>query len=191
MPGVPPVLSRGKSLNPVIPSTITASAQQSLHSPAQNSITTNVVGNVLPNSNVPLLPQNNNSSAAMSTHPVAGIGSSNTPVTPGVGGLLNSMVAPNVPVSSLSNITPGLGSGGVGIPSTLNASGSVGLPSYPINSNLDVVLPPQQPAKIKKGVKRKADTTTPTATSFDSPYVNTDPKTPKTATRNAGRQVSY
>lgn len=39
---------------------------------------------------------------------------------------------------------------------------------------MDSVLPPQQPAKSKKGVKRKADTTTP-ANSFESPYVMADP----------------
>lgn len=173
-------------MNPVIPSTVGSSAQQpSLHSPAHNNPgTTNAVGSgALSSTNVPVLSQNNNSAAV--PNPVATIGST-TPATPS--GLLNPMVAPNAPVS-LSNITPGIGAGGV---PSLNTAGTVGLPTpYPINSNLDVVLPPQQPAKIKKGVKRKADTTTPTATSFDSPYVNTEPKTPKTATRNAGRQVSF
>lgn len=54
---------------------------------------------------------------------------------------------------------------------------------------MDSVLPPQQPAKIKKGVKRKADTTTP-ANSFE-PYALTDPaKSAKIATRReSGRQV--
>ncbi|KAL5276095.1 BRD4 family protein [Megaselia abdita] len=176
-------VSRGKSLNPVIPSTVGSSAQPSLHSPAHNPGTTNAVASgALPSTNVPVLSQNNNSSAAV-PNPVTTIGSTTT-TTPS--GLLNPMVAPTTPVT-LSNITPLIGAGGV--PSTLNTAGTVGLPpSYPINSNLDVVLPPQQPAKIKKGVKRKADTTTPTATSFDSPYVNTEPKTPKTTTRNTGRQ---
>lgn len=41
-------------------------------------------------------------------------------------------------------------------------------------TGMDSVLPPQQPAKSKKGVKRKADTTTP-ANSFESPYVLADP----------------
>lgn len=178
-PGATPV-SRGKSLNPVIPSTVGSSAQP-LHSPAHTG-TTNAVGSALPSTNVPVLSQNNATAAV--PNPIAAIGSTTTP-TP----ILNPMVAPSAPVT-LSNITPGIGAGGV--PSTLNTAGTVGLPTpYPINSNLDVVLPPQPPAKIKKGVKRKADTTTPTATSFDSPYVNTEPKTPKTATRNAGRQVSF
>lgn len=56
---------------------------------------------------------------------------------------------------------------------------------------LDSVLPPQQPAKMKKGVKRKADTTTP-ANSFETSYSLTDPaKSAKIATRReSGRQVN-
>lgn len=186
-------VSRGKSLNPVIPATVASSAQP-LHSPALTPGTTNAVGGgALPSTNVPVLSNNAATTAASSVVPnaITTIGSSSS-TTPS--GLLNQMVAPNAPGSNLSNITPGIGGAGAGgIPSQMNTAGTVaGLQaSYPINSNLDVVLPPQQPAKIKKGVKRKADTTTPTATSFDSPYVNTEPKTPKTATRNAGRQVSF
>lgn len=66
-------------------------------------------------------------------------------------------------------------------------------PQYQMNKapqpGMDSVLPPQQPAKIKKGVKRKADTTTP-ANSFE-PYALTDPaKSAKIATRReSGRQV--
>lgn len=56
----------------------------------------------------------------------------------------------------------------------------------------DSVIPPQQPAKVKKGVKRKADTTTPTANSFESPYATIDSaKSAKIATRReSGRQVN-
>lgn len=67
-------------------------------------------------------------------------------------------------------------------------------PQYQMNKapqpGMDSVLPPQQPAKMKKGVKRKADTTTP-ANSFESPYTLTDPaKSAKIATRReSGRQV--
>lgn len=65
--------------------------------------------------------------------------------------------------------------------------------SYLINSTqspMDAVMPPQQPAKVKKGVKRKADTTTPTATAFESPYTPLDSKSAKIATRReSGRQV--
>lgn len=72
----------------------------------------------------------------------------------------------------------------------------VGQPADPylINSSqpsIEQVLPPQQPAKVKKGVKRKADTTTPTATAFESPYTNPmDSKSAKIGTRReSGRQV--
>ncbi|XP_055550307.1 homeotic protein female sterile-like isoform X2 [Wyeomyia smithii] len=64
---------------------------------------------------------------------------------------------------------------------------------YIVNSSqsgIETVLPPQQPAKVKKGVKRKADTTTPTATAYDPHYgTNMDPSNPKIATRReSGRQ---
>ncbi|XP_062560513.1 homeotic protein female sterile-like isoform X2 [Armigeres subalbatus] len=64
---------------------------------------------------------------------------------------------------------------------------------YIVNSSqsgIETVLPPQQPAKVKKGVKRKADTTTPTATAYDPHYgANLDPSNPKIATRReSGRQ---
>ncbi|XP_055903921.1 homeotic protein female sterile-like isoform X2 [Eupeodes corollae] len=59
--------------------------------------------------------------------------------------------------------------------------------AYHVNSTqpgpLDAVIPPQQPAKMKKGVKRKADTTTPTANAFESPYPSIDSKSAKIATR--------
>ncbi|XP_055640274.1 homeotic protein female sterile-like isoform X2 [Toxorhynchites rutilus septentrionalis] len=64
---------------------------------------------------------------------------------------------------------------------------------YIVNSSqsgIETVLPPQQPAKVKKGVKRKADTTTPTATAYDPHYgTNLDPSNAKIATRReSGRQ---
>ncbi|KAI4492152.1 hypothetical protein M0802_010049 [Mischocyttarus mexicanus] len=52
------------------------------------------------------------------------------------------------------------------------------------------VMPPSQPAKLKKGVKRKADTTTPTANSFEPIYAPMDPKNAKIpARRESGRQI--
>ena len=51
-------------------------------------------------------------------------------------------------------------------------------------------MPPSQPAKLKKGVKRKADTTTPTANSFDPIYAPLDSKNAKIPTRReSGRQI--
>ncbi|XP_012252969.2 homeotic protein female sterile-like isoform X2 [Athalia rosae] len=53
------------------------------------------------------------------------------------------------------------------------------------------VMPPSQPAKLKKGVKRKADTTTPTANSFEPLYhPPLDAKNAKISTRReSGRQI--
>ncbi|KAK0179895.1 hypothetical protein PV327_005605 [Microctonus hyperodae] len=52
------------------------------------------------------------------------------------------------------------------------------------------VMPPSQLAKLKKGVKRKADTTTPTANSFEPLYQPMDSKNAKLPTRReSGRQI--
>lgn len=52
------------------------------------------------------------------------------------------------------------------------------------------VMPPSQPAKLKKGVKRKADTTTPTANSYDPLYTPLESKNAKIpARRESGRQI--
>jgi hypothetical protein len=68
-------------------------------------------------------------------------------------------------------------------------------PAFMVNNNQSIInavsVPPQQPAKVKKGVKRKADTTTPTtATGFnDSGYPSVDSNVNvKVSTR--GRQVN-
>lgn len=70
------------------------------------------------------------------------------------------------------------------------------VPAQPLNNPLaDVVaspvLPPQAPAKVKKGVKRKADTTTPTATAYDAHYASPlESKSAKISTRReSGRQI--
>jgi hypothetical protein len=52
------------------------------------------------------------------------------------------------------------------------------------------VVPPSQPAKVKKGVKRKADTTTPTATAYDYNPPMESSKSAKISTRReSGRQI--
>lgn len=63
-------------------------------------------------------------------------------------------------------------------------------PPYMVNSQLNnVSVPPQQPAKVKKGVKRKADTTTPTtATGFNDAGFPSIDSNLKVSTR--GRQVN-
>lgn len=78
-------------------------------------------------------------------------------------------------------------------PGLLPAATAAGAP-YLVNSTqagLDPVLPPQPPAKVvKKGVKRKADTTTPTANAFEGYGAPIDNKSAKIATRReSGRQV--
>lgn len=63
---------------------------------------------------------------------------------------------------------------------------SSGASSFLVNQPMinTVSIPSQQPAKVKKGVKRKADTTTPTSSFNDTGY----PADSKVSTR--GRQVS-
>jgi len=64
------------------------------------------------------------------------------------------------------------------------------VPPSPQVPTAPAVMPPSQPAKLKKGVKRKADTTTPTANAFDPLYAPLDPKNPKIPTRReSGRQI--
>ncbi|XP_031836832.1 homeotic protein female sterile isoform X4 [Nomia melanderi] len=63
------------------------------------------------------------------------------------------------------------------------------VPPPPQVPTAPTVMPPSQPAKLKKGVKRKADTTTPTANSFE-PIYKLDPKNAKIPTRReSGRQI--
>lgn len=66
-------------------------------------------------------------------------------------------------------------------------------PPYMVNSQQPMInnvsVPSQQPAKVKKGVKRKADTTTPTTAGFnDAGYPSMDSSNVKVSTR--GRQVN-
>ncbi|XP_063912894.1 bromodomain-containing protein 3-like isoform X4 [Zophobas morio] len=52
------------------------------------------------------------------------------------------------------------------------------------------VVPPSQPAKVKKGVKRKADTTTPTATAYDyNPQLESSKSAKISTRRESGRQI--
>ncbi|XP_071564475.1 homeotic protein female sterile isoform X3 [Temnothorax nylanderi] len=64
------------------------------------------------------------------------------------------------------------------------------VPPPPQVPTTPTVMPPSQPAKLKKGVKRKADTTTPTANAFDPLYAPMDSKNAKIPTRReSGRQI--
>ncbi|KAM7346881.1 uncharacterized protein ACRADG_006632 isoform 2-T8 [Cochliomyia hominivorax] len=127
---------------------------------------------------------------------------------PGAGILPAGGVATHVSlVGSAAGAAAGVGAGAAGVNSTLLdggvtaaganpaalATAAATVPAYHVNSTaagVDAVIPPQQPAKMKKGVKRKADTTTPTANAFESPYAQIDSKSAKIATRReSNRQV--
>ncbi|XP_075158831.1 uncharacterized protein LOC142232018 isoform X2 [Haematobia irritans] len=116
---------------------------------------------------------------------------------PGANILPASGVASHVSlVGSATAAATGVVAGAVGVnsidggvaaanPSAL-ANTATAVPAYHVNSTaagVEAVIPPQQPAKMKKGVKRKADTTTPTANAFESPYAQIDSKSAKIATR--------
>ncbi|XP_037933526.1 homeotic protein female sterile isoform X2 [Teleopsis dalmanni] len=120
-------------------------------------------------------------------------GSTNTTTTAVSGSTITAPSGSLMPANS--GILPGaLGSTPLTAGTPINSSlldGSVtghsssGVSAYHVNStaSVETVIPPQQPAKMKKGVKRKADTTTPTANAFESPYAQIDSKTAKIATR--------
>ncbi|GBP55502.1 Bromodomain-containing protein 3 [Eumeta japonica] len=78
---------------------------------------------------------------------------------------------------------------------TQPSSFHVAQPAQPVPTITTVPLPQTQPAKVKKGVKRKADTTTPMGSSFEGGYTSTaidqqsGPKPAKISTRReSGRQ---
>ncbi|XP_030378303.1 homeotic protein female sterile isoform X1 [Scaptodrosophila lebanonensis] len=102
----------------------------------------------------------------------------------GAGAQTASLLDGNASAAAAAAGATGAGTG-VTIPSAaVNSANAV--QAY-VNSTagvgVDAVIPPQQPAKMKKGVKRKADTTTPTANAFESPYAQMDSKSAKIATR--------
>ncbi|XP_017887088.1 homeotic protein female sterile-like isoform X3 [Ceratina calcarata] len=71
----------------------------------------------------------------------------------------------------------------------MDPQAATAVPPPPQVPTAPTVMPPSQPAKLKKGVKRKADTTTPTANSFE-PLYKLDPKNAKLPTRReSGRQI--
>ncbi|XP_055703471.1 homeotic protein female sterile-like isoform X4 [Phlebotomus papatasi] len=152
-------------------------------------------GGVPPNSTAP-------SAAGLPLVPPIGIpGSTNTTTTATtaapVGGAMSSgltlpaTASQQTPSSMISTSTATSGGG--------QQPTAAAPPPYHVNLNssqqtlLDSVMPPQPLAKVKKGVKRKADTTTPTtATTFDSHYTpGSGNESKKIATRRgSGRQVN-
>ncbi|XP_046404290.1 homeotic protein female sterile-like isoform X3 [Ischnura elegans] len=94
--------------------------------------------------------------AGLDGHPAASTTASSALGGPGLGPQGVSQ-PPGHPASSLPQAQP---------PGGLPSAGLLG---QSLQQTPPPVMPPAQPAKVKKGVKRKADTTTPTATAFDPP----------------------
>ncbi|XP_040159481.1 homeotic protein female sterile-like isoform X4 [Anopheles arabiensis] len=118
-------------------------------------------------------------------------GSTNTTTTAGPNAAVAALTAAAAAVAAVNTPHNAMGNP-IGAPVVSKPSAPTN-PPYMVNSSqpgLDTVLPPQQPAKVKKGVKRKADTTTPTATVFDPHYgTPMDSNAAKIATRReSGRQ---
>lgn len=166
-----------------------------------SSLGTAVTSSVAPNMTTP-------NSMGVSSVPPLGIippssipGSTNTTTTATLPAMQQSQTGAAMHNSQASLPPSGAGQTTGLLPSaTTNSLQAQGLqpPPYHVANNanqqsagIESVMPPQQPAKVKKGVKRKADTTTPTANSFESPYATSDSaKSAKIATRReSGRQV--
>uniref|UniRef100_A0A182JSC6 Bromodomain-containing protein 3 n=1 Tax=Anopheles christyi TaxID=43041 RepID=A0A182JSC6_9DIPT len=118
-------------------------------------------------------------------------GSTNTTTTAGPNSAVAALTAAAAAVAAVNTPHNTMGNT-IGAP-VVNKPSAPANPPYMVNSSqpgLETVLPPQQPAKVKKGVKRKADTTTPTATVFDPHYgTPMDSNAAKIATRReSGRQ---
>ncbi|XP_053659247.1 homeotic protein female sterile-like [Anopheles marshallii] len=119
-------------------------------------------------------------------------GSTNTTTTAGPNAAVAALTAAAAAAAAASAPHNPMSSNPIGAP-VVNKPSAPANPPYMVNSSqggMETVLPPQQPAKVKKGVKRKADTTTPTATVFDPHYgTPMDSNAAKIATRReSGRQ---
>ncbi|XP_017782486.1 PREDICTED: bromodomain-containing protein 2-like isoform X4 [Nicrophorus vespilloides] len=68
-------------------------------------------------------------------------------------------------------------------------AGQIEQPNLPPQVLPGTVMPPSQPAKVKKGVKRKADTTTPGASVFDYNTSMESKSAKVSARRESGRQI--
>lgn len=124
-----------------------------------------------------MLPSTESSSAIIpgSTNKPTAVNAAATNVQP-------TPITPATPQSNLHNLIMSQPTNNSQMPT------SSGTSSFLVNQPMinTVSIPSQQPAKVKKGVKRKADTTTPTSSFNDSGYPSADTKV---STR--GRQVSH
>lgn len=132
-------------------------------------------------------------SSTVSTMPVAtSTGSTGLPLVPQVPpivpGSIPTTIAPPPPVTH-SNLPQQLVQPSVGYHVAQPLSNPLEPPNLTPNVLPGNVMPPAQPAKVKKGVKRKADTTTPSATSYDY-NATLESKSAKISTRReSGRQI--
>jgi hypothetical protein len=129
------------------------------------------------------LPQNSISSSNAQVSTMLPSAESSAVIVPGSTNKPTANVQPTPPPAPQSNLHNLI------MPQPTNNSQmptSSGASSFLVNQPMinTVSIPSQQPAKVKKGVKRKADTTTPTSSFNDTGY----PAEPKVSTR--GRQVS-
>lgn len=185
IPGPPGIGGSNPLTNVAVASVAQRRPASSLGAPVTSSVVPNMsTPSALAVSNVP----------PIGTIPPATIpGSTNTTTT----ATLPSMQQPGAMHNNQAQIPGAGGSANALLTGTTNSlQAQAQPPPYHVSNNataqpgLESVMPPQQPAKVKKGVKRKADTTTPTANSFESPYATSDSKSAKIATRReSGRQV--
>lgn len=204
-------LGRGAAVGQVASTTLPASPE--LASSPHNSTDSNSPSVVTPPPlgipgstampTVPTLPLNTPSHAPRSPMPptqtsigasVSAMGSAAPPPV-----VVNSVVPPSS--GGKGGSSSGSGGGGgfspdVALPPLLDGQLPASLGGQPPAAFQSGVLAPQGPAKVKKGVKRKADTTTPTANSTYElntvyhPPLHVDHKPPKITTRReSGRQI--
>ncbi|XP_031333781.1 bromodomain-containing protein 3-like isoform X3 [Photinus pyralis] len=131
-------------------------------------------------------------SSTVSTTPVAtSTGSTGLPLVPQVAPIVPGVpttIAPPPPVTH-SNLPQQLVQPSIGYHVAQPLSNPLEPPNLTPNVLPGNVMPPAQPAKVKKGVKRKADTTTPSATSYDY-NASLESKSAKISTRReSGRQI--
>ena len=122
------------------------------------------------------------SPSAMAQRPLGASGAGG-PMVPPIG----TIPPATIPGSTNSTTTaPQLNNslGGGGVAAAVPSSYQMNMPNH--GGLMDGLLPPQAPAKVKKGVKRKADTTTPTATSGGAYDSSGGYLTPLSSTASAG-----
>ncbi|XP_058809499.1 homeotic protein female sterile isoform X3 [Phymastichus coffea] len=168
VPGTPTTPGRGR---PASTTTVTSSVPNSMAVPP-TATTTGTTGAI------PSMP-------SLGTQPPVSVpGSTNTttiaPPTVAIPGVTSMVTHNSLPPQVVPPNT------GYHAQPVIDAQAATLAPQVPTPAT---VMPPSQPAKLKKGVKRKADTTTPTANSFDPLYAPLDKNAKLPARRESGRQI--